>query len=358
MTTRHNSSQDLPQPWAEPWPEEGLEHLGRCPVCDSTVRTVLHEHLVDEVFRVAPGKWTSWECVQCDSGYLDPRPTRATIGQAYGNYYTHQEAIGRVAPEKLGLLLRIRRALSNGYLNVRYGTDYQPASQLGPWLARLLPRQREALDVQFRWLPKPKPGQRVLDVGCGNGGFLLKAREAGWEVMGVDPDPEAVTTARQQGLEVRLGSIEVFDGESGLFDAITLSHVIEHVHDPKSVLADVYRLLKSGGTLYLDTPNIQSRGHRIFRYHWHGVDAPRHLVLFNLKGLQQILDQTGFTVVEFQLRRAAPIGFWLCSLRQGKGLSPYGAQPKSLPVGLALRARLPFVSTSQLEFITLLARKE
>jgi len=357
LTTPHNSSQDLPQPWAEPWPEEGLEHLGRCPVCDSTARTVLHEHLVDEVFRVAPGQWTSWTCAQCGSGYLDPRPTQATIGQAYGNYYTHQEAIGRVASEKLGLLLRIRRALSNGYFNARYGADYQPASRLGLWLARLLPRQREALDVSFRWLPKPKPGQRVLDVGCGNGGFLLKAREVGWQVMGVDPDPEAVATARQKGLEVRLGSIEVFDGESELFDAITLSHVIEHVHDPKFVLADAYRLLKSGGTLYLDTPNIDSRGSRIFEQHWRGMEAPRHLVLFNVSGLHWLLEQIGFTVIPLQRHRTVA-GMFLSSHRLAQGLSCYGTQPKSLPLSLAWRARLPFIPTVQLEFITLLARKK
>jgi len=344
-------------PWTQPWPEEGLERLGRCPICGSGERELLHEELKDEVFFCAPGYWTMWRCASCYSGYLDPRPTVATIGQAYGNYYTHQAGRGRADSSSLGWFRRIRRALSNGYLNARYGTDYQPASRLGPGLAKMLPWQRERLDARFRWLPKPVAGQRVLDVGCGNGGFLLNARESGWQVMGVDPDPDAVATARQKGLEVRLGSMEAFAGEAELFDAITLSHVIEHVHDPKSVLADAYRLLKPGGTLYLDTPNIESRGYQIFGEHWHGVDPPRHLVLFNLKGLQQTLQQTGFTVVEIYSRRVASNWTWLCSFRQVKGLSPYSTSPRSLPVKLALRARSPFIPTSQLESITLRARK-
>jgi 2-polyprenyl-3-methyl-5-hydroxy-6-metoxy-1,4-benzoquinol methylase len=327
-------------------------------VCGSSERELLHEALKDEVFFCAPGYWTMWRCAGCRCGYLDPRPTVATIGQAYGNYYTHQAAGSRTDSSSLSLLRRIRRVLSNGYLNARYGTNYQPASRLGPGLAKMLPRQREALDVQFRWLPKPVAGQRVLDVGCGNGAFLLKAREAGWQVMGVDPDPDAVATARQKGLEVRLGSVEAFAGEAGLFDAITFSHVIEHAHDPKSVLADAYRLLKPGGKLYLDTPNIDSRGSRIFGRHWRGIETPRHLVLFSLSGLQQLLQQCGFSVIELQRRRNMDKGMFLSSFRIARGLSPYGNQPKSLPVGLALRAHLPFVSTSQLEFITLLTHKK
>lgn len=348
-------AQDMP--WTQLWPEEGLERLGRCPVCGTSERELLHEALKDEVFFCAPGCWTMWRCTSCYSGYLDPRPTVATIGQAYGNYYTHQAASGRTDSSSLRLLRRIRRSLSNGYLNARYGTNYRPASRLGPGLAKMLPRQRERLDVQFRWLPKPVAGQCVLDVGCGNGGFLFKAREAGWQVMGVDPDPDAVATARQKGLEIRLGSIEAFSSEAGLFDAITLSHVIEHVHDPKSVLVDAYRLLKPGGVLYLDTPNIDSHGSRIFGRHWRGIETPRHLVLFSLNGLQQLLQRCGFGIIELQRRRNVDMGMFLSSFRIARGLSPYSNQPKSLPVGLALRARLPFVSTSRLEFITLLARK-
>lgn len=358
MTTPCNRWRNLPTPWAQPWPEGGLEHLGCCPVCGSEERSVLHADLVDEVFRVAPGQWTLWRCAVCECGYLDPRPTPATIGQAYKNYYTHQLASSRDKPESLGRLRRIRRALSNGCLNLRYGTNYQPVSRFGPWVARLLPRQREALDVQFRWLPKPKAGQRVLDVGCGNGAFLIKAREAGWQVMGIDPDPDAVASAGEKGLEVRLGLIEEFDGEAELFDAITLSHVIEHTHDPKSVFTDVCRLLKPGGMLYLETPNIQSRGSYIFGRHWRGIETPRHLVLFSLRGLQRLLARNGFAGVELQRRYVVSKGMFLNSFQIAQGLSPYGNQPRSLPFGLALRARLPFIATSKLEFITLLARKK
>ena len=72
------------------WPDNELELLKYCPVCGSRERELLHTGLRDRVFGVAPGDWTLHRCLECQSAYLDPRPTLATIGQAYTNYYTHQ----------------------------------------------------------------------------------------------------------------------------------------------------------------------------------------------------------------------------------------------------------------------------
>ena len=263
-------------PWNRSWPANELETVSACPVCGSTERTVLFDGLKDNVFFVALGKWILHSCTQCNSAYLDPRPSRASIGKAYGSYYTHAVGTGRENDKKLAFFKRLRRMMSNGYLNHRFGTNRFPASGLGQWVAKLLPSQREILDTEFRYLPKPTQGQRLLDIGCGNGFFLASAKEAGWQVSGVEPDPVAAAVARDRGVHVMVGTVDLLADESNCFDVITLSHVIEHVHEPQKLLESVHRLLKPGGVIYVETPNIESHGAALFKKEWRGLESPRH----------------------------------------------------------------------------------
>lgn len=343
--------------WNTHWPASELESVPACPVCGSVERTVLHEGLIDNVFFVAPGKWTLHCCTQCRSAYLDPRPNPASIHKAYATYYTHAVGTERDNVIQLSFFRRLRRMISNGYLNHRYGTKRHPASGLGQWMAKLLPSQRQALDIGFRYLPKPIQGQRLLDIGCGNGDFLVSAREAGWQVSGVEPDPKAAAATRQRGIDVTVGTVDLLEGVSHCFDAITLSHVIEHVHEPKQLLQAVQRLLKPGGIVYIDTPNIQSHGTAIFKKNWRGLETPRHLVLFNPASLTELLYATGFAGIKIERRTAVQQGMYLSSLRMAAGHSPYGAEPARLGWLELVRQSLSFTKTQHLEFITLTARK-
>lgn len=151
------------------------------------------------------------------------------------------------------------------------------------------------LDREYRHLPPLPLGGRLLDVGCGNGSFMQVARGCGWDVVGIDPDPKAVAHALGQGLRVIQGDIEHFEGASEIFNVITLNHVIEHLHDPVAVLKACYRLLKPGGSLWLETPNVDSLGHRRYLKNWRGLETPRHLVLFNQKSLTKALADAGFS---------------------------------------------------------------
>jgi 2-polyprenyl-3-methyl-5-hydroxy-6-metoxy-1,4-benzoquinol methylase len=346
----------MSDPWTEAWPPEGLETVVKCPVCGEADRRTLHPDLVDNVFRVAPGKWILYQCQACQSAYLDPRPSSATIGIAYSNYYTHHATVERnkIVGSSFSLL---RRALANGYLNARYGTRYSPSNVLGILAATVFHSKREALDVSFRWLPKPLLGYRLLDIGCGNGTFLLKAREAGWQVVGIDPDPKAIEMARQFGLDTHVGFIDVLDGQAECFDVITLSHVIEHIHDPRAALSAIQRLLKPGGMLYLETPNIQSLGFSIFGKNWRGIESPRHVVLYSICGVQHLLHSCGFGNIELKRRRLVGREMFLKSFRLALGYSPYAIEPKSLPLALALKSWVK-APVSRLEFITLTSRKQ
>lgn len=202
--------------------------------------------LVDNLFYSAAGRWNLYRCTRCPSAYLDPRPNEASIGKVYDVYYTHATGRAREEQRASGGLRGLKLALTHGYVNARFGTRRQPSSPLGIWVARLSPLRRQKRDAEFRFLPRPGPDQCLLDVGCGNGDYLRNAVDAGWQAVGIDADEKAVEVARQRRFEARLGGIELFAGQAACFDAITLSHVLEHLHDPAMFPRAVHRLLKSG----------------------------------------------------------------------------------------------------------------
>lgn len=339
------------------WPADELERVAACPVCGGRERSLLLDGLRDNVFFVAPGRWCMYRCVRCRSGFLDPRPDAAHIGKAYGRYFTHAAGAARADASELHGFRLLRRGLANGYVNARYGTHYVPSSALGPLAARLLPGMRQPLDARFRYLPKPSPGQRVLDVGCGNGDFLEAATDAGWDAVGLEPDPDAAAVGQARGFDVRAGGLEVLDGLSSCFDAVTLNHVIEHLHSPGDALAVILRVLKPGGVLYIDTPNIDSLGAAAFGRHWRGLEPPRHLVLFTPSSLVGLLRQAGFVAIDIKRRPAVAAALHLASSRMARGLSPDAATPARLPLWTRLMLALRPVATRHLEFVTLTAGK-
>jgi 2-polyprenyl-3-methyl-5-hydroxy-6-metoxy-1,4-benzoquinol methylase len=299
----NNTPSHTDTPWNTPWPTDELERVPACPVCGSDERKILHKDLIDNVFYCAPGKWTSWRCSECRCAYLDPRPSQASIHMAYGTYYTHQEAASKSSYAELSLLRKLRRRLVNGYTNWRYSTLELPATRLGRFAFLTAWPLKIRLDREYRHLPRlPAGGGTLLDVGCGNGYFLHIARTCGWHVVGVDPDPKAVANGLGQGLDVIQGGIEYFDGKDDFFDVITLNHVIEHVHEPVAVLNACHRLLKPGGQLWLETPNINSLGHRHYMKDWRGLETPRHLVMFNQSSLTKALTEAGFSGIKIQSR--------------------------------------------------------
>jgi len=302
------------------WPSDGLESVSMCPVCESDRRELLHQGLTDRVFFCAPGEWSMYECGACASAYLDPRPTAESIGLAYLQYFTH-DGVESAAPD--GFMQKLRQRLANGYLNYRFGAQTYPASVLGVLVAGLMPNKRATIDAGMRNLPIAKAGARLLDMGCGNGAFLLRARNAGWEVVGVDFDAKAVEVARAQGLDVRLGGIDNLEPFVEQFDVITMSHVIEHVHHPLEVLRVCYKLLKPGGFLWLETPNIASEGHQLFGANWRGLEPPRHLVLFTLEAMRETLKKAGFVDMEVQAYRPLCAGIFSSSKAVAEGIGPF-----------------------------------
>ena len=164
---------------------------------------------------------------------------------------------------------------------------------LPPWL-------RLEWDHFARNLPEPEPGKNcLLDVGCGNGQFLVTARSAGWHVTGIDFDQAAIHTAQKLGVDARLGSLGEQHFPDCSFDVVTMSHTIEHVHNPKELVTECARVLKPGGTLWIVTPNNDSIIHKKFKNCWYAL-CPDHLILLNSKSLKNVLKSCNFTAIQKQ----------------------------------------------------------
>jgi 2-polyprenyl-3-methyl-5-hydroxy-6-metoxy-1,4-benzoquinol methylase len=302
-----------------PWPIDGLQAVPQCPLCGSPERELVHKGMTDLIYFCAPGEWTLFRCAQCRSGYLDPMPTPQTLGLAYRTYFTHSTS----APAAAGPMATLRLSVANGYRNLRFGSRIRPGLRvLGGLVPRLMPAWAATIDWDCHHLPKPEPGMRLLDVGCGNGQFLDFARNCGWGVTGVDLDEKAVATCRARGLDVRTGTIEAI-GADEQFDGITMGHVIEHVYDPHALLRACYQRLKPGGWIWVDTPNIDSLGHAEYGPHWVGVDAPRHLILFTPASLMEALAKAGFVSTEQLHAKLAAWFNWASSesIAAGTGLT-------------------------------------
>lgn len=318
----------------------------------------LYADLTDRIFECAPGRWSLYQCNGCESGYLDPRPSASTIQLAYETYYTHQLPQEKAVARSLGLK-RLIRALVNGYRNKRYGSNLEPANPAGFYVLGLMPSYRKKIDYTMRYLPPHRNKGRLLDVGFGSGAFLLHAQRAGWEVSGADPDPVSLRNARRLNLDVRLGGIEAFLDSPEVFDVITLSHVIEHVHDPSATLRSAYNLLKPGGLLYVDTPNIKAYGHDHFMEHWRGLEIPRHLVIFNWESMIETLKNIRFSNIQRLSIPSHYVNLAGKSRAIREGRDPYRFARRTLiDILNGVRVGLPFVSDGRkTEFVTLTARK-
>jgi SAM-dependent methyltransferase len=130
----------------------------------------------------------------------------------------------------------------------------------------------------------------VLDVGCGNGGFLNYLRNKGFGVAGVEINKNAVVYCKSHyGIEVFNGPLELFD-PPGLFDAITMLGTIEHFTNPIKTLSVAARLLKPEGILIFDYPDLDCLEYKIVKSRWWGLDLPRHVLQLRQRDIDRILN--------------------------------------------------------------------
>ena len=149
--------------------------------------------------------------------------------------------------------------------------------------------------VRIAVLPDIEPG-RLLDVGSGKGRFLAAARDAGWDVLGIEFSEGAAASSRARfDVEVVAGDFGT-TALAGPFDVITMWHTLEHLPDPRAAVERAVSLLRPGGYLIVSVPNVASVQARLGGDRWIHLDLPRHFFHFTPKALSTLLVRCGLRV--------------------------------------------------------------
>ena len=296
-------------------PDPILWETVACPLCGAAG---------DRDFLRAPGDdgatYRLGRCAGCELVFTNPRPDAASIARFYPADY---------AP-------------------------YQPPKRRG----RLLRRLRERLGVRGErsLVDRVPPGGVLLDYGCGSGWCAARMRGRGWDARGMDFSAHAAAAARRNfGLEVVHGALPHPAVRPGTVDLLTLRAVLEHVHDPRRLLAAVFDALKPGGHVYVSVPNLAGWGYRVFGTSWFPLDPPRHLLHFTPDTLRRAVAGCGFVVEAVTtIGHAKWVGYsaakpgggakWVgraCRLRPARSLFARAAQWAGRGDEVALLARKP-----------------
>lgn len=221
------------------------------------------------------GAFDYTRCADCGTWVLDPRPEPAELGPFYAHYYGDAE------------LAQARAVYGRLAADEGFGVDRMRARQVAARLAALG--------------AAPGAGTRLLDVGCGHGGFLRAMRgHCGVAARGVDFDPKCRAMAAElHGLEVDTGELAAQGYPEGAFDLVSSWHCLEHTHRPAAELTELARVTRPGGWLVLEvpTPSIWAR---IFRGRWFFLQAPTHLYHLRPSTLRRLLAQSGWDPVRVE----------------------------------------------------------
>ncbi|MEW6268745.1 MAG: class I SAM-dependent methyltransferase [Thermodesulfobacteriota bacterium] len=237
----------------------------RCRLCGCADASVEADGIRDWEYG-APGEYRYRRCRSCGQVQLDPFPTLEQLREAYpASYIGHVESAGS------------RGALYKLLYEVK---EYFHGRQLAPVVV---------------------PGGRALDIGCGNGEFLLRLRELGaGELDGIDFSPRAAELASARGVNVFLGVFGDFEAPPASYDVIVMYNYLEHTLQPDEEAAKARRLLKPGGHLIGELPNFGSLDRRLFGRYWGGNHVPRHTFQFDERTLTRTLRAAGFAEVRIR----------------------------------------------------------
>lgn len=247
----------------------------------------------DYEYESSPDHFDLVQCEGCELMFIQPRPAAEAMSTIYpSNYYAYNEEEGERP------FVKFFRDRVEGIKVRRY--------------RQLAPAERAEL----------------VDIGCGDGRLLDVIRRLGaptWKLAGIEIGEGAARRAEARGFEVRAGDFEFLDltDWSKRFDLALMHHVIEHVRDPRQVLEKVASLLREGGVLSVETPEIEGWDYRLFRKrYWGGYHIPRHFYLFNRVTLTRLLREEGFEIVS--VRSIPSPAFWIFSVHNWLADRPWG----------------------------------
>lgn len=244
-------------------------HYPRCPVCNSSS---IQQQLSAKDHTVSQQQFSIWHCNDCTARFTQDVPAQDAIGAYYAsdNYISHSDT-------------------KKGLINSLYH----------------MVRKRTL--VSKRSLVINETGMKqgsILDIGCGTGAFLNTMKEGGWSITGLEPDAIARNKAAELYHIHPQESQQLFELDKGSFNAITMWHVLEHVHELHAYIKQIETLLAPSGKLFIAVPNYTSKDAENYGTHWAAYDVPRHLYHFSPQSMENLLSQHGL-----KLKAVKPMWF-------------------------------------------------
>ena len=233
-------------------------HYRECPLCRSSD---IAYSLTAKDYTVSKENFEIWECNQCTARFTQDIPDAEYIGPYYQSsaYVSHSDTqegvINKLYHIVRNFTLQSKRKLVEKYTGVSNGN--------------------------------------LLDVGAGTGAFAAAMQQKGWNITGLEPDATARENALEKHQLTLIDPQELYSLPPSHFDAITMWHVLEHVHNLHGYLETYHRILKPGGTLVIAVPNYTSLDASKYKETWAAYDV-------SPKSLRLLASQKGFTVKAYQ----------------------------------------------------------
>lgn len=228
-----------------------------CTFCKS----FFHEKKFD--IKIVKGTFQIRRCTSCSAFFLYPMPSNKQLNDAYNLDY-YGEGNSKFNPIVESIVNIFRRMRAN------------------------------------RAIKKISANSNILDIGCGNGGFLnFLSKYHQFNLYGTEIEGHAAKRAanNNKGFTLYIGSLNSIDFHDQKFDLITMYHVFEHLTTPNEDIEIIKKLLKHNGKLVISIPNINSWQAQIFRSKWLHLDVPRHLIFFAPKAFKSTMQSKGFVIL-------------------------------------------------------------
>ena len=239
-------------------------HYTHCPVCGSSA---INPILTAKDYTVSGENFVIWQCADCTLRFTQDIPGADKIG----HYYRSEEYISHTNISK-GLINRLYQIIRK----------------------RTLQRKRKLVCKLCG-----KDRGNLLDVGSGTGAFVQEMRQNGWRVVGLEPDGGAREIASEHNCELR-NIDELFGLQANSFDAITLWHVLEHIHDLHNYLQQFRKLLTQDGRLIIAVPNYASFDASVYKEFWAAYDVPRHLYHFSPLSMNLLMERNQMKIIAYK----------------------------------------------------------
>jgi 2-polyprenyl-3-methyl-5-hydroxy-6-metoxy-1,4-benzoquinol methylase len=238
-------------------------HYNNCPVCFSER---IHPIMTVKDHSVSQEEFAIWQCDVCSLRFTQDIPDQNEIGKYYQseNYISHSDT-------------------TKGLINRIYH-----------WVRKRTLRKKRKLVYQLTGINKGV----LLDVGSGTGAFASEMKNYGWQVTGIEPSDEARQFAKKvYGIELK-NSEELSLLSADYFDAITLWHVLEHVHQLHPYIQQLKQSLKKNGKLIIAVPNYTSKDGEHYQENWAAYDVPRHLYHFSPQSMKVLLEKNQMKIID------------------------------------------------------------